>query len=301
MELDWRDDAACKDADTEMFFPDTYIAAELRPALALCRSCPVRRECLADALKSPIVDDHGIRGGLAESARAKLRAPGGRAKRLPDVLPKPDYTCTVGDCNAETMQARRYCYTHYREINRAEKAAKRAAREAAAKAKQEVVKEGCAVTDCDRDLYAKGLCRAHYDRMSRPKQVRASRAKPKRPDRGCTVEGCQGKHRALGLCHTHYSQHSRAKVREQKTEPEPKPEPKLLERCSVEGCRNVETAKRLCMAHYTRLRRGKPLNTPLAPSRRIEGECERHACKNPIHKHGLCRVHIARLASESYA
>lgn len=302
MELDWRDDAACKTADVEIFFPETSLAADTKPALEFCRTCPVRRECLADALKTMMEEDLGIRGGLGPGSRRKLRSPGGRAKRLPDVLPKTEYTCVFNDCNSESAQASRYCGPHYREMKKQEAAAKRAEQKAATP-EPELVKDGCAVADCDRSLYSKGLCRSHYDQIARPKQLRASRAKPKRPDRGCTVEGCDRKHRALGLCHTHYSREFRARQAALRPKPEPKakPEPKPLENCTVEGCRNLSTARGLCMAHYTRLRRGKPLNTPLAPSRRTEGECERHGCKEPAHKDRLCRIHIGRLAAKQYA
>jgi hypothetical protein len=40
--------------------------------LAVCSSCPVKAECLAEALAEEV--DHGIRGGLTARARAVTEA-----------------------------------------------------------------------------------------------------------------------------------------------------------------------------------------------------------------------------------
>jgi WhiB family redox-sensing transcriptional regulator len=68
----WRHLAACRDADTELFFQPEH--GDYRQALAFCRECPVRIACLADALatESGNGSRHGMRGGLAPKARAKL-------------------------------------------------------------------------------------------------------------------------------------------------------------------------------------------------------------------------------------
>lgn len=73
----WRADAACRDLDPNQFFPvgSRDLAALRTTALAkrICRTCPVRRECLIDALDDPATQDLGIRGGLTEDERALLR------------------------------------------------------------------------------------------------------------------------------------------------------------------------------------------------------------------------------------
>ncbi|EGJ77725.1 putative transcription factor WhiB [Streptomyces sp. Tu6071] len=75
----WYDRAACLGVDTEYFYPSRSGEAE-KAALALCRICPVRAECLADeeATDSPY-GLWGIRGGLTAAERTKLRGP--RRKR----------------------------------------------------------------------------------------------------------------------------------------------------------------------------------------------------------------------------
>lgn len=67
----WRTEAACLGMDTETFYP--YGTESPMPAKRVCRTCPVRRECLLDALAEPATIDLGIRGGLTEAERRQLR------------------------------------------------------------------------------------------------------------------------------------------------------------------------------------------------------------------------------------
>lgn len=72
MLTDWRDRAACRDADTDLFFPSSYGRpedAETAGAKTFCRRCDVRFECLEYALAARIHD--GIFGGF--TARERLR------------------------------------------------------------------------------------------------------------------------------------------------------------------------------------------------------------------------------------
>jgi WhiB family redox-sensing transcriptional regulator len=70
---DWRDHAACRDADPDMFFPDGDIRsarAQVQTAKQMCRGCPVRTTCLSWSLASG--QEHGIWGGLTEDQRRGL-------------------------------------------------------------------------------------------------------------------------------------------------------------------------------------------------------------------------------------
>ena len=70
---DWRDYAACRDADPELFFPDGDIRsarARVQKAKLICRGCPVRAACLHWALASG--QEAGIWGGLTEDQRRRL-------------------------------------------------------------------------------------------------------------------------------------------------------------------------------------------------------------------------------------
>lgn len=70
----WRDQAACRDADLAVFFPEPhtgrteqYVYAE---AVTVCRRCPVRDDCLAYALEAGEVN--GVWGGHLPSELARL-------------------------------------------------------------------------------------------------------------------------------------------------------------------------------------------------------------------------------------
>jgi WhiB family redox-sensing transcriptional regulator len=66
---EWRLDAACRDLDTAVFFPDTD--EESARAKAICAGCPVRDACLDFALVTR--QDDGVWGGLDENERRRLR------------------------------------------------------------------------------------------------------------------------------------------------------------------------------------------------------------------------------------
>jgi len=78
-ERDWRSAAACQSADPELFFPVSAFGQALKQvaeAKAICARCPVRRQCLAFALRTR--QAHGIWGGLTEEERASIRRPRSR-------------------------------------------------------------------------------------------------------------------------------------------------------------------------------------------------------------------------------
>ena len=67
---DWRQSAACRSADPDLFFPVSASGpaiSQIAKAKAICSECPVRRECLAFALTTRQV--HGIWGGMSEQER----------------------------------------------------------------------------------------------------------------------------------------------------------------------------------------------------------------------------------------
>jgi WhiB family redox-sensing transcriptional regulator len=69
----WRESAACRFLDTELFFPisKTGLAlTEIREAKAVCQSCPVRQACLTFALDTH--QGYGIWGGYDEDERRLL-------------------------------------------------------------------------------------------------------------------------------------------------------------------------------------------------------------------------------------
>ncbi len=70
---DWRDRAACRDADPELFFPVSAIgpgARQIAEAKAVCARCPVREQCLDYAVANAL--DHGVFGGATDTERREL-------------------------------------------------------------------------------------------------------------------------------------------------------------------------------------------------------------------------------------
>lgn len=71
---DWREQAACRDTDPDLFFPigSTGPAVEqIHHAKAVCASCVARDNCLEFALATN--QESGIWGGTTEEERRKLR------------------------------------------------------------------------------------------------------------------------------------------------------------------------------------------------------------------------------------
>jgi WhiB family transcriptional regulator, redox-sensing transcriptional regulator len=71
---DWRDDAACRDTDPDLFFPvgTTGPAIEqIEAAKAVCFQCDAREACLEFAIVSN--QDSGVWGGTSEEERRVLR------------------------------------------------------------------------------------------------------------------------------------------------------------------------------------------------------------------------------------
>lgn len=65
----WRVEAACLGMDTAMFFPSTGESTH-PDAVGACHRCPVRAECLEDALATH--ERYGIWGGASERERRRI-------------------------------------------------------------------------------------------------------------------------------------------------------------------------------------------------------------------------------------
>ncbi|WP_329128225.1 WhiB family transcriptional regulator [Streptomyces sp. NBC_01465] len=72
----WREKAACRGTDAEQLFADSV---QQKRAKALCNGCPVRVECLTEALDARV--EFGVWGGMTERERRALlrRRPGVRS------------------------------------------------------------------------------------------------------------------------------------------------------------------------------------------------------------------------------
>lgn len=72
------DKAACKNEDTELFFPTGNTSPEaremIRQAKAVCNRCSLRDACLDYALDNG--EDYGIWGGMTEKERRRIQRHG---------------------------------------------------------------------------------------------------------------------------------------------------------------------------------------------------------------------------------
>lgn len=65
----WVDHAECRGASAAVFFPER--GESIASAKAICAVCPVRIECLEEALEAN--ERYGVRGGLSVTERQTMR------------------------------------------------------------------------------------------------------------------------------------------------------------------------------------------------------------------------------------
>jgi Transcription factor WhiB len=72
----------CNDGDPEVFFGpiDSLVIGKLyaweAKALAICARCLIQKRCLAEALRYPVSEQHGVVGGMTASQRRALMLAG---------------------------------------------------------------------------------------------------------------------------------------------------------------------------------------------------------------------------------
>lgn len=67
---DWKERAACKKVGARTMYPAPNDTVGLRSALALCSVCPVRTDCLRQAIIDG--ETHGVWGGTTARRRARI-------------------------------------------------------------------------------------------------------------------------------------------------------------------------------------------------------------------------------------
>lgn len=132
----WRERAACRSEDPDLFFPDSYDSEQARRAVAVCRACPVAEQCFGDAIASQ--DRWGIRGGYTPRQRVALRRRVlGEERKAPAVKGRPGgmaaknalkTRCKYGHAftpeNTRYQGSKRCCITCYEDRLAARRAAR---------------------------------------------------------------------------------------------------------------------------------------------------------------------------------
>ena len=84
-QLDWQEDAACREYDNILFFGAEEGESELERqtreshAKAICQNCPVKAPCLEFAMETN--QKYGIWGGYTDKERSSLKRRRARARR----------------------------------------------------------------------------------------------------------------------------------------------------------------------------------------------------------------------------
>lgn len=82
LDLSWFDDAACRNVDPDIFFPER--GDDVSAARVLCLGCPVFDPCFEFGLRQK----HGIWAGTSERERRRIRH--ARGIRIHDDIDDPD-------------------------------------------------------------------------------------------------------------------------------------------------------------------------------------------------------------------
>lgn len=72
--MDWRHEAACRNEDPELFFPNPtvgLVGLQIEAAKVVCHRCSVVDECLSFAVRAGL--EAGVWGGLSEDERRVQR------------------------------------------------------------------------------------------------------------------------------------------------------------------------------------------------------------------------------------
>ena len=75
--MTWRERAACRDEDPELWFPTPGAIEQAQAAIAVCATCPVAAECLSEgqARKAQgIWGGHDLTIGIASGQRGRPKA-----------------------------------------------------------------------------------------------------------------------------------------------------------------------------------------------------------------------------------
>lgn len=152
----------------------------------------------------------------------------------------------------------------------------------------------CTEKDCDKKVFARGLCNSHY-RIVRSQELGQ-----------CSITHCGNLVKGHGLCATHLSRVNRHGT----VEPQPKPkkycgadgcsvqvikakwcrahwkEFRTYKQCSIEDCTDKVVARGWCSKHYYRWKRHKSFDIAQPPiGCKVDGCKEKHNALGYCHRH----------------
>lgn len=157
----------------------------------------------------------------------------------------------------------------------------------------------CAVDGCERSVYARDWCNAHYKRwLTQGDGFDRTPAHPRVKDGMCVVEGCESRRDARGLCPTHYMRWRRTGDATKVTFPRGTEPADIIQRlwlrsivdpetgcwtwtgsCNLAGYGQTGINYRLVMVH----RIAKQIFDGFDETLTLDHLCRNHACWNPAH------------------
>ena len=154
----------------------------------------------------------------------------------------------------------------------------------------------CSIEECERLVFARDLCRAHWYRDQRYGDPLGGRPVHRTETPECSVEGCTSPHYAGGWCSRHWQRNRKyGDPLGGGVDRQPRGE------CSVDDCDRSVLARGWCHAHYYRAQRndgdplaGKPLRAASSRKPEIPRQCEVEGCESPHYARGMCMRHHGR-------
>ncbi|GAA2107735.1 hypothetical protein GCM10009802_03040 [Streptomyces synnematoformans] len=104
----WRDDAACRDEDPDLFFPvgnTGPFLLQIEEAKAVCRRCPVSADCLAYALDT---NQAGVWGAMSDDDRRLLKRRRARRAAIAAAAAVQEEAPECGTVEAYELHRRRH-------------------------------------------------------------------------------------------------------------------------------------------------------------------------------------------------
>lgn len=103
----------------------------------------------------------------------------------------------------------------------------------------------CEAAECERPIYARGLCGRHYRQLQRHGEIR-----PERVTRTCAVSTCDRRAASRGWCHGHYLRWTRTGD----VQADAPLRRSSRGTCSVPACARDHVSRGLCETHRSRVR-----------------------------------------------
>ena len=99
----WMENAECRSATFNMFFPETMNESGAAMAVSMCNRCPVQDDCARYAIVNNI--EYGIWGGLSPRARREIASSANSKDRTREQLTFDTYTRYKNTGRADPVKA----------------------------------------------------------------------------------------------------------------------------------------------------------------------------------------------------